>query len=90
MFLDVAGNGGNETGNATLHVHRTTSEHFAARNFSGKGRMAPCRLVAYRNDIGMARKHQVRTFRAKPGVEVFHVRRSRFRRHHLFHRKAKR
>jgi hypothetical protein len=52
--------------------------------------MRPGALVANGNDIGMAGKHQVRATGAKPGIEIFDIRRALLGRRHPVGDKTKR
>ena len=90
MLFDVTGNRCDEAGDTALHVDSAATIHLAARNFRGKGRMAPGSFIAHRYDIGMTGKHQMRSIGAKARVEIFHVRRAIFGRDHPVYRKAER
>ncbi len=66
--------GRDETGDATLHVHRPAPEHLAVHDFAGKRPFAPVALVSRWHHIGVPGKAQVRPIGAEARIKVLHIR----------------
>ena len=90
LGCDVARGGGDEAGDAALHVDRAAAVHLALVDVGREGRMRPGRLVADRNDVGMAGEHQMRPVAGSAGIEVFDIRRAVLREDRAFDREAER
>ena len=63
--------GGDEAGDAALHVDRAAPIEFFASNLAGERQMAPRRLIARRHDVGMAGEHEIGFFGADPREQIF-------------------
>ena len=62
--------GGDETGNAALHIDRAAAVKLVAGDFAGERRVMPGRFVAGRHHIGMAGEYEIGLPLADARVEI--------------------
>ena len=77
--LDVIERGGDEAGDAALHVGRAPAIKNAVGNLRVERRMRPPAFLADRHDIGVPREAQMRRARTQARIEILHIRRAGFR-----------
>ena len=65
--------GGDRAGDAALHVDGAAAVQHAVLHLARERRQRPCRLVAGRHHVGVAREHKVRSLRADPRKKVVDV-----------------
>jgi hypothetical protein len=73
---------------SALHVNRASAVKHTVFDVARKRRMEPIGFVAGRYNIDMAGKHQVRTFGAKPCIEIVDISGSRLGEYLAFDREA--
>ena len=88
VLFDVAGDGGDEAGDAALHVDGAAAEHLPPGNLRAERVMRPGGCIADGHDVRMAGEHQVRSLCADAGIEVLDIGRIGLRRDHAFHHEA--
>ena len=69
----IVEHGGDESGDAALHVDRAAAVEQTVRRLAGERRQRPSRLVARRHHVGMAGEHQVRAAGADARIEIVDV-----------------
>src|SRR5262245_32598930 len=73
---EVIERGSERAGDRALHIYRAAAVERAAYDLAGERRVAPFRLVARRNHVGVPGEDEVRARAADTGIEVFHRRRA--------------
>ena len=68
--------GGEEGGDAALHVDRAAAIDHAVLDRRGEGRMAPASRIAGRHDVGMAGEDEMRRAGAEGREEILDIRRA--------------
>ncbi len=89
MMVEMVEDGRNRAGDAALHVDRSAAVQLAVRHLAGKWRMLPRFLVAWRDHVGVARKHKIRLRGTNAGVQVLDVLCAGLAKRHAMHRETR-
>jgi hypothetical protein len=76
LRIEEPGRGGHEAGDRTLHVDGAPPIEHVAADLPGEGIDLPAGDIAWRDNVGMPGKTQVRAPLAQPGVQVLDRRRA--------------